>query len=333
LWLYSQREDSPANLSGVQKTIYLVYAFGVGEMTRREGFGAEVVEKAIAVQDFSGFTLTRASNGVSTEVYRMEKGPIVLYLRVANGESSLWPEAEAHRRCREKGVLVPEIIFFDEKNPVLNRSVMITSEIPGQPWSEEGSAKVIREAGRNLALINSIPIDGIGWMNDDPEIRRLTGRGTSYDDFILDNIDKKVAKLIGFGLFDDSMAKRTIQYIQKRAGILREYQHGGLAHGDFDLSHIFTHNGQFSGIIDFGDIRSTSLYHDLAHFFTYARKHFPDLLVGYLETTKLNNDYEERIRIEAVVMAVGKLCWVGEKRINKLNQNRADYKMIRELVR
>ena len=35
--------------------------------------------------------------------------------------------------------------------------------------------------------------------------------------------------------------------------------------------------------IDFGDIRCTSVYHDLAHFYTYAPKYFEDVFEGYTE--------------------------------------------------
>jgi len=303
-------------------------------MTRRVGFGAEIVEKAIVIPDFSGYILSRAENGVSTEVYRMEKDSKILYLRVGPEGSSLWPEAEAHRICRENGVLVPEVVGFEEMNPSLKRSIMITTEIMGKPINEEVvSTETIREAGRNLALINGIQVNGIGWINDDPGIHELKARGFDYNDFILDDMDEKMAKLIGFGLFDKNLAERTVKYVQERAGILLQYrEQGNLAHGDFDLNHIFSHDGKFSGIIDLGDIRSTSPFHDLAHFYTYARRHYSDLISGYQETSPLGIDDEENIKTEAVVQTISKLCWVGENRINKLTQKRADYKMIRELV-
>ena len=63
-----------------------------------------------------------------------------------------------------------------------------------------------------------------------------------------------------------------------------------------------------------------------------SKKYFSDLVTGYQEITQLGVDHEERIKTEAVVLAIGKLWWVGENRINKLTQKRADYKMIRELV-
>lgn len=303
-------------------------------MTCGVGFGSDVVEKAIAKTGFSGYKLCRAENGVSTEVYRMEKDSQVLYLRVGHEGLSLWPEAEAHRRCREKGVPVPEIVYYEEDNPTVERSIMITTEIKGLPVKgRENSPEIFREAGRNLARLNSVSIEGIGWIKNDPGVREFMARGLDYNDFILDDMDKKMAKLIDLGIFDSSVAKRTIKYVQEKAGILLEYRgQGNLAHGDFDLNHIFADKGKFSGIIDLGDVRSTSLFHDLAHFYTYAREHFSDLVTGYQEITQLGVDHEERIKTEAVVLAIGKLWWVGENRINKLTQKRADYKMIRELV-
>ena len=303
-------------------------------MTRVDGFEIKDIEEALLAVGFGGFRFTRASGGVSTEVYRMDKENEVYYLRIAEKEKTFWPEVEAHRLCRKKGVLVPEVVFYEENNLKLKRDIMITTVIEGEELKnqEEIPNETLKEAGRNLALINSIPIEGMGWIDNDFGVKQIRGDGVNYGDFILENIDGKVERLVNFNIFNMELANKVKEYIKQKSRVLLEYKKGYLAHGDFDISHIFALNGKFSGIIDFGDIRSTSIYHDLAHFYTYSRQHFPKLVQGYREVTKLDSDFEERIRIEAMVMAVGKLNWVAKNNIYKFSPEKADYKMIKEIV-
>ncbi len=306
-------------------------------MTRREGFGPEIVGRSID-SPFNDFELSRASSGVSTEVYRMEKGMEVYYLRIGNKETTMWAEAEAHRLCREKGAKVPEVIYFEEKNLGLQRSLMITTDVPGKSageadYSPTTTNEIVREAGRNIALINSIPMDKMGWIDDSEGTKNLRGIGTNYGDFILEGIEDKVERLTNqYRLFDSELATRVLKYVDNKSRVLMEYKQGYLAHGDFNLSHIFADNGVFSGIIDFGDIRSASPYHDLVHFYIYERPFFPALVEGYTKVRDLETDYMERIKVEAVVMAIGKLDWIGKKRINKLTNIRKDFLMVREIV-
>ena len=99
-------------------------------MTRREGFGIEVATRAIE-HKFEGCRLERANKGVSTEVYRAEQEGRVWYLRVAKEGESMANEAKAHELCQAAGALVPEVVYFEEDNMVLGRSLMVTRDMGG----------------------------------------------------------------------------------------------------------------------------------------------------------------------------------------------------------
>jgi len=67
-----------------------------------------------------------------------------------------------------------------------------------------------------------------------------------------------------------------------------------LVHGDFDASHIFHSAGQFTGFIDFGEIRGSNKLFDLATFAhndsSPGRTAYGHLLDGYREITQLTDD-------------------------------------------
>ena len=60
-----------------------------------------------------------------------------------------------------------------------------------------------------------------------------------------------------------------------------------LAHGDFDVTHIFHRRAVYTGIIDFGEIRGAHWLYDLGHFAIESEHLLPSLLGGYGEITPL----------------------------------------------
>jgi aminoglycoside phosphotransferase len=78
----------------------------------------------------------RITEGGSTYVYRLRTENERFYLRVLPEEGvSFLPEVEVHRRLRENGVAVPEVVYFEANNEWVQRSIMVTTEIPGTPIS------------------------------------------------------------------------------------------------------------------------------------------------------------------------------------------------------
>ena len=70
--------------------------------------------------------------GVSTFVYRLVRGNEVLYLRILpEDDATFAPEAAAHTVLQRKGVRVPIVVYWEDRNKAVNRSVMITTEIAG----------------------------------------------------------------------------------------------------------------------------------------------------------------------------------------------------------
>ena len=112
----------------------------------------------------------RVAEGVSTHVYRIVFQRETFYLRILPEEgASVAPEVVAHRLLRRLQVKVPEVIYFDHCYEPLQRSVMVTTEVKGIPISQSSELRqgelgaIVIEAGRDLARINSVKVEGFGW--------------------------------------------------------------------------------------------------------------------------------------------------------------------------
>jgi aminoglycoside phosphotransferase (APT) family kinase protein len=268
-------------------------------------------------------SVERVAEGVSTYVYRVCRGSETFYLRVWPEEGeSFAPEARALTLLRERGVRVPRVLFLDACDETLQRSVMLTSEIPGRHLghgpADPPTRRVLNEAGRDLALINEVPVDGFGWIRRDPGVgTELQGEHPTFRDFALEHLDRDLAALTGRALSRaDTASIRAI--VEAHPGWLIA-ERASLAHGDFDATAIHQQDGRYTGIIDFGEIRGTDVWYDLGH----VRMHDGEtvsvplldwLVEGYRSVTPLSADYRQRIAFASLTIAVRALARCLERR-------------------
>ena len=268
----------------------------------------------------------RTPDGVSTQVYRIFHGRETFYLRVAEDEAaSLAPEAALHTELLARGVSVPEVTHFERFDEGLRRSVLVTSEIAGAPMVRHGDGGsvldidvpdpdalpgIYRAAGRDLARLNKVPVDGFGWVIRDG-VASLRGECASYAEWAAP-YDPAELRLFGF----------SARHIDQAAELLSRQVAAGpagraalLAHGDFDLTHVFHRHGRYTGIIDFGEIRGSEGWFDLAMFglMRLPEAEGPSLAAvryleeGYAEISPLPADYRLRLLRTAVLIVANRL--------------------------
>lgn len=254
----------------------------------------------------------RVLSGISTYVYRIISRGQTYYLRILPDEAgSFLPEIAALARARESHVNVPEVIHFEDYNETLGRSIMIEREIKGLALSRtdfprEIVERVVVEAGRELAVINSVPVEGFGWVQADREQpARLRAQWPTYRAFALEHRQADLNYLRMHVLKPREIA--LLEHVLASYDSWLELDQGYLAHGDFDSTHIFQDRGRYSGIIDFGEVRGGGCWYDLAHFRIRdgARppfQLFPALERGYSEITPFPPAYEQHLRFTSVLL-------------------------------
>ena len=267
----------------------------------------------------TSLVVERVAEGISTRVYRITARSEIFYLRVLLEEgASFAPEVATHAQLRQRKVSVPEVIYFEHCNDLLQRSIMITTEIKGQPvshsafLSEEAREAILAEAGRDLACINSVPVEGFGWVQRElSETRQLEAQWPTYRAFVLEWWEADLAYLTRSTLSTEEVT--ALERLVSQYDSYLNSEGGCLAHGDFDPTHIYQDGGCYTGIIDFGEIRGTDRWYDLGHFHLRDGEQLPfrleaPLVRGYGEITTLPPDYEQRIRFTSSLINVRALA-------------------------
>jgi aminoglycoside phosphotransferase (APT) family kinase protein len=270
--------------------------------------------------------IERVTMGVSTYVYRVFARNTTWYLRVLPEEgASFAPEAEVHTRLRHMQVKVPAVLFVESCNELLQRSIMLTTEIPGQSLAhsqhldEKALSEIVRAAGRDLAWINSLPVDGFGWVKRDASsfAEALQAEWPTYRAFIDEHWEADLLYLARHVLSTPEIAR--LEHVRASYDRWLDLEQAFLVHGDFDVTHIYQDQGYYSGIIDFGEIRGADRWYDLAQFHMREWEQLPwpletALLQGYQEITPLPPDYEQHIHFTALLTSVRALARSLQKR-------------------
>jgi Ser/Thr protein kinase RdoA (MazF antagonist) len=266
----------------------------------------------------------RVEQGVSTYVYRLRVADTVYYLRVLpEEEASFAPEVYAHQHLRERGVRAPEVLYFEHYNETLERSIMVTTEIRGTHLAGCTDAQalrcILREAGRDLAIINSLPVQGFGWIKRESSTAlSLEAEHASCRAFLTEYLERDLATLAAAqALKPDVLA--SIRRILNDYDAWLDSEQAWLAHGDFDVTHIYQEAGRYTGIIDFGEIRGGHAFYDLGHFSMHDGEHLPALVLpwlleGYQEVTPLPDGYRQRIAFADLLIAIRTLARAWAKR-------------------
>lgn len=261
----------------------------------------------------------RMGSGGSTPVYRVIAGGTVAYLRLGEEPGERRDaEVRVHKLLRERGVPVPEILHYESAPPELDRSAALTSMIPGRPIDRHtpiaAVRRIARQAGRDLATINAIPVRGHGWVDAvRGEDRHLVAEYSIRADWAAEYL-AATDTVVASGILNNGL-HGTLRQAMHTWADLPDRGWSRLAHGDFDATHIYagpeTHT--YTGIIDFGEIRGADPLYDLGHVYMHAAdafgtEVFDHLVAGYRERVDLPVDWRGEIRLQPIAIATRALA-------------------------
>ncbi|WP_144120034.1 phosphotransferase family protein [Catellatospora sichuanensis] len=258
----------------------------------------------------------RAVDGVSTQVYRVKRGTQTFYLRIAeHPDENLETDAILHQHLRDLGISVAQVVYVEPGAMSLDRSLMITTEVPGVPLAAldtlEDARAAVAAAGEDLARLNRIAVDGFGWVERHGAGWPLRAEYDAYPPFLVSYLpDPWPGRLAA--LLPTPILAAVAEMIEQEC---RHPPHRArLAHGDFDTTAVFCADGRYTGLIDFGEIRGAEPTFDLGHFCLQDEQFvlLPALVVGYQRIEPLPEDHRRTILRSAVLLGLRQLCrWFG----------------------
>jgi Ser/Thr protein kinase RdoA (MazF antagonist) len=267
-------------------------------------------------------TVTRTPAGLAAQVYRVHAAGRVVYARIAEGQDDdLSVDAALLEHLRALGVRVPSVIHVERFDQALGRSVLITGEIAGEPLAgcrdQPAARRVARSAGRDLAVLNSVGVHGFGWVQRQPPAWPLRATCATYAEFVTSHLPNPWPGPLR-RLF-------TVAELERLGALVERERHrhlagAALAHGDFDTTAIFQLDGDYSGLIDLGEIRGTEPQFDLAHFCLWEHQRSPPplweaLVAGYGEVAALPAGYQQLVGRSATLLGLRQLArWLGPPR-------------------
>ena len=272
-------------------------------------------------------SVTPASPGRLVVVYRALVDGVPYYLRLAEEVGQdLTTDALVLERLRARGVRVPEVVAASPPTAAFARSWMIMTEIPGHSIARDGTdeeaSQAAAAAGRDAAVINSVPVAGFGWVRRDGS-GQLAAELPSYRQFAVSDLPAPWP-----GALRDAFGPRQLDALQELAVAEqdRPLRFGHLAHGDLDVTHVYAHAGRYSGLIDFGEMRGADPYFDLGHFLlhdgeTRPARLFSSFLDGYRQVSPLPDGHLAAIRTSAILLGLRQLSlWLSPERAYPLSR-------------
>lgn len=252
----------------------------------------------------------RMGTGVSTPVYRVTVGEEVSYLRLGEEPGERRDaEVRAHELARTLGIAGTAILRWEREPPELDRSAALTARMPGIPLGEfAGDATAaLRQAGRDLARLNAIPVLGYGWVDDirgrDRHLAAEHATRLAWTaEYLTAAETVSTAKVMPDSL-DDAALRLAIRTWAGLPGTGTS----SFAHGDLDLSHIYVDpaTGAYHGLIDFGEIRGADRVYDLGQALVNAGHErgqvvFDGIVAGYREVAPVD---DAAVRLQAIAIS------------------------------
>jgi aminoglycoside phosphotransferase (APT) family kinase protein len=274
------------------------------------GLAAEVADAAVV-------DVSRVVQGEQNEVYDVTlEGASSLIVRVSHGgaeafEREVWVLGE----CAARGIRAPRVHALrrveSEDNTV---AAIVMDKVHGDrlcdvDLGEAGARRVLGEVGAWLRELHSIPVRGFGYLDG-----RGVGKLATLDDWITGLTRESLA-------FEEAghsvgLAAITIRdWLREIVDSLRAAPpRVALIHNDLLAGHVMVHDGNLSGIIDFGEVAAEPAANDFAKWDFVEGERFPIEWIqdGYGDASLFEPPNDRAYRALWLANGLWRLRWYHE---------------------
>ena len=203
----------------------------------------------------------------------------------ASSQQDLAVEAWACQRVARAGVVVPEIIGLEVQRLSLPLPFLLMRRLSGTAVEESSAALVA--AGRQLAIVHSLQLDGYGGLVIDGS--EASGSSVSWAAFLAE-LTSGLPDLVTGRVLPEPLAAAASTTVRQLTNELSFAGPSVLLHGDLKLAHIFATSADHVGLIDWGDASAGDPRLDLGRMSMAGPTAFASFLSGYGMTSTAELD-------------------------------------------
>jgi aminoglycoside phosphotransferase (APT) family kinase protein len=209
-------------------------------------------------------------------------------------------EQLAYERLRAVGLPAPEVVALDLSKTLIPYHYMILTKVDGRPliddwqdFSPAQQAKIGQTAGRYLAQMHAITLDGFGKLS-----RLATTPLPRWYDHVAEFFERYAGPLTEQGVLDNATYTRMCASVERLRPAFDMTSSGRLIHADYQFENLLHVDGRITAILDF----EWSLAGDPAWDFRLDDQWEDDcpgsaahLYAGYTATRPLADDHRLRV--------------------------------------
>lgn len=272
---------------------------------------------------FLKYDFKRVYSGMESQVYVgfdgneriiLKHGPSSGYYRI---ESGLYKELE------KQGISAPRFIFSNDEGNILVISFMEGMEL-NDHYGLFDNKSIWEETANDLNRLKNIRCSGFGEISEISPDGEFKGALNNWSDFF-----KKTLEFISFPDHLDILTTKELKilsdyWVENKEKI--NLEHASIVHGDFCMDHIWTMNGKYSGLIDFGDAFIGDPLMDLAYFRLkeinkdYGKKIFSDFYAfcSYIsDDNRSDEDKKKLINLYMIYWGIDRIINISEDNIKR----------------
>jgi len=261
----------------------------------------------------------RIINGETNEVYevRTESDEEVI-VRIFHGERKRFgKERWALEQCAALGVPVPDMLLVksidDESGPL---QICVESKIPGvslqevrksrEDKSDPELADMLRELGRLLKKVHSVPTNGFGMLDAEGN-----GKFASVAELVArdDHVNReKILEMLADRPVEIGMIKASYEILDREAAAYGDVS-SHLIHNDLSPEHVLIDDGRISGLIDFESACGADPIQEFSLWSLKFDKQYPlrHILEGYGGGDAADASFERKLHFWRIYRGLGSL--------------------------
>lgn len=202
--------------------------------------------------------LRQVPSFAGNQVFKVHYLDRIAFLKLAvdpDAHSDLPREVAVLEALARHGIAAPRIEAYDPACELAGVPCVLLADVGGSPLT--GTEPEFHAVGAYLRAVHDIALDGFGTIT-------TTMRGE--DQSWTETIRRRTSGLgpaVEAGLVSAELVARVAAAIDARRGLIDAVGAGRMLHGDFTPRHVYSVDGQITGIIDWGDATSGDPAYDL----------------------------------------------------------------------